>query len=510
MVDHSRRKRNLLRNSFFNSSSWASSVIANLVTIPLLVHFLGVELYGIYALLTGLYGYFSLLDLGLGQGIIRYVAHYRGLDQEQGLFQSVNSALLIQVVLGIAGFVALVLFAEDILHALNIGSPHFSESWTALMLSAVGFLVTMILGNFSFVLQGLQRFDLLAKINAVFSIAGALSTVAVVILGGGLVSVVAVSLIFSVGNALAWLISAMRMMPGYRMNFSIAIQPTIEIVRFSAYTFISRLGNLLNTYFVRFIVSMFWGPQAVTYFVVPMKLASFFQGAIGSLAGVLFPFTTDAMAQGKDEKLKSVYLRSSTYLAAVSLPALLFLVIFARQVLSVWMGEMFSSTAWPTLTLLALSSLLSILTMAPTNAALGLGKSREIAIFSSGVVAINLLTSFWFTAKWGFVGTAVSVLVTQSMALPFVWYVTEKSIGMSWQKYVKDVFRVQAAPVAIFTSLGLVIVLLANSVGFHHDLAVLCCGAFLPLGFYVYAVRSGIISIADIRMAFPKKSARPT
>lgn len=68
------------RHLFVASSAWASRIImalAQLASIRVLMSGLGLEQYAIFALLTGLSGWFTLADLGVGSSLQNYISEQR-------------------------------------------------------------------------------------------------------------------------------------------------------------------------------------------------------------------------------------------------------------------------------------------------------------------------------------------------------------------------------------------------------------------------------------------------
>src|SRR5690242_11679562 len=131
--------RQLLRNSLFNSCAWATAVLVNLVAIPITIRYLGVEGYGIFVLLTGLFGYFGLLDFGLSDGVIKYVAHHRELGDHDSVVRCINAALLVQLIAGGSGTLALCVFNHRIIHALHVSPMLANVASIGLYVTAVGF-----------------------------------------------------------------------------------------------------------------------------------------------------------------------------------------------------------------------------------------------------------------------------------------------------------------------------------------------------------------------------------
>lgn len=192
------QKSYLVRNALYSSASWGANVVINLLSVPIFVLNLGAEGYGIYALLTGLVGYFGLLDLGLGQGLIKFVAEHHAKEDEDGIADSVNAAIIVQSVSGGIGFFLLVFYAREILGLLNVSASVMETATSALNFSALGFLLSMASGVYSSALMGLQRFETVSKISITCSTLSTIVSIGVLYIGGKLVDVILVTVIQSV------------------------------------------------------------------------------------------------------------------------------------------------------------------------------------------------------------------------------------------------------------------------------------------------------------------------
>jgi O-antigen/teichoic acid export membrane protein len=494
----------LIKNSLYNSLSWGANVVLNLVSVPIIVHYLGAEGFGIYALLTGLFGYFALLDLGSGQGLIKCVAEHSGLNDHDSIKNFINAAIFFQLAIAIPGLLTLLWFNGEIISLLKVGSSYVDEARVSLYISSIGFLLTMVLGNYSSALQGLQRFAIIGKTNMIFSIITAAAIIVVLVAGGGLTEIIFVSVVLSVANSFVFVVVLKKYLPEYGFSIVVKYDYIKTLFTYSGYLFISRTANFLNNTFLRFIVSAFWGPNAVAFFVAPMKLVSTINGGLGSLAGVLFPYASEMAARGSSVELNRVYVKASKYLATLGMPLFLFMIFFSREILTFWMGYDFSQNAWTVASIVSGAWLLSSFTIVPTNAVLGMGHSRAVAWFSIGVAVLNLSFCFWLTAVWGVTGAATSILITQIMAFPFIWYATEKLLKISWNTYVKEVFAANYIPSCVFIIAAIACNFIVAQINIPNQ-AVISYG-FGLIAVYLFLVeRSGAISISDLRNLFTQK-----
>ena len=110
--------KNARKNVIFSGVGYALPLVAALATIPVMVISLGTDLYGLYIICTSLIGFMTLVDLGIGQTVIKYVAEYEATDKRAKVQPVLNVALLIYLVIGLLSAVLLFVFSSNVAAAL--------------------------------------------------------------------------------------------------------------------------------------------------------------------------------------------------------------------------------------------------------------------------------------------------------------------------------------------------------------------------------------------------------
>lgn len=491
-------KTQLLKNALFNGSSWGVTVLVNLAAVPIFIRYLGMEGYGIYLLLTGLFGYFGLLDFGLSDGVVKYVAHHMELGDEGAVTESINAALVVQVVAGIIGIVALWTFNHQIIRALHVSSSLIRVAFMGLYVSAVGFLCKMLLNTFNAVLRGLQRFDILSKTTVGFSLATTITAVLVLFAGGRLLEVIVATIVITSANLVTVIFLVRRYIPSYRHTFRVGGGAFGSLFSFGAYTFISKVAAALNSYFLQVVIAVILGAGAVAYFAVPLRVTTGLEAGLASLISVIFPFVSTLKARENLESLQKLYSTTSKYVVALSTPPYLFLILFSHRILRLWLGAAFAEKSWLVLAFLAGNSLLAAWTMVPANTAFGTGDTKITATFSSIVAGLNLLFSILFTIEWGVSGTAAAVLLTATQGPIFIWYITSRVVRVSPRQYFARVFAIHVAPALVFTFLSLGVLWATRTLGRPGVLMALSSGAGLTVIYYSLLVRLRIVAVSGL------------
>jgi O-antigen/teichoic acid export membrane protein len=491
-------KTQLLKNAVLNSFSWGVTVMINLAAIPLLIRHLSVEGYGIYLLLTGIFGYFGLLDFGLSEGVVKYVAHHLELGNHDSVAESVNAALVVQVIAGVTGIAVLWMFNHQMIRALRVSSSFVPAASLGLYFSAVGFLFKMLLNTFNAALKGLQRFDVLARTTIGFSAAATIISVTVLFAGGGLLELIVVTVLMTAANLIAAVWLMFRFIPQYRLSFRISRGSFRSLFGFGAYTFITKVAGALNTYFLQIVIAVILGAGAVAYFAVPLRLTTGLEAGMGSLIGVIFPFVSTLKARENMESLQNLYSNASRYVVALSTPTYLFIILFSQQILRVWVGPSFAEKGWLVLAFLASNSLLASWTLVPSNTAFGTGDTKVTAAFSLIVTGLNLVFSILFTLKWGVTGTAAAVLLTAVQAPVFIWYVTSRVVRIPPRKYFARVFAFHIAPALGFALVSFGILWATKTHSGPELLIALTSGVALTAIYYSLLLRLRIVSASGV------------
>ena len=114
----------ILRNSLTNFSGGVLPAVVLVVTVPLLVAGLGLSNYGLLTLIGAITGYFSIIDINLTAGSIKFVSEYRALGDTKRESQTIILGLFFYLVLGLLG--AAELFGKALRHGVTPWVDGFS------------------------------------------------------------------------------------------------------------------------------------------------------------------------------------------------------------------------------------------------------------------------------------------------------------------------------------------------------------------------------------------------
>jgi O-antigen/teichoic acid export membrane protein len=423
----------MLRNSLWNVGGAALPMLVALATVPLLIHSLGVEGYGIVTLVGSVIGYFSVLDVNLTAGAIKYLAESHAADDRPRFAETFWFGIMFYGLLGLIGALT-VFFAADLLvdHFFKVSAEAHDASVAAFRLAALGFALSQAQSYLIVVPQSLQRYDRSAQSEAFFGILFNLASVGAAVAGWGIVGVIGARVAVSALNImyLSWLIHSFRLGLGFRWPGK-AVRTSMT--SFSAYAYLSKIASTLHQHADKLIVGAIGGPVALAFYTVPVQLAGRILGLTYRLSSVIYPKASALAASGRISELRSVYLGVMRYVTYINLAALGMIVLAGDIFLRKWVGESFVQQGYPVLVLMTVALLIDSLTNIPSMVNDALGHPRITGRFAlaNGVLGVALV--YLGTKFGGIIGAATGHLLSSLLlGVIFLLFVHGRTVPISF------------------------------------------------------------------------------
>lgn len=431
----------LLRNSLWNLSGSAVPMLVALATVPLLIHALGVEGFGIVTLVGSVIGYFGVLDINLSTGSIKYLAEHHAAKDRERFAETFWFGIMFYGALGLLGAIIILVGADILVDRFFPVSPQFHDATvTAFRIAALGFVLTQTQNYLLVVPQALQRYDRSAQSEAVFGTLVNLVSVAVAVAGGGVTGVIAARVSVSAANIL-YLIWAIR-------GFKLGLAPRwprqdvrAALTSFSAYAYLSKIASTLHQHADKVIIGAVAGPVALTFYTVPVTLAGRILGLTYRLSSVIYPRASALAGAGRISELRPVYLGVMRYVTYINLAALGIIVLAGDEFLRRWVGEQFVQEGYPVLVLMTLALLVDSLTNIPSMVNDALGHPRITGRFALANGLCGVAMVYLGTHIEGIVGAAAGHLLSSlTLCVIFLAFVHGRTVPVALKEALHEGF----------------------------------------------------------------------
>jgi O-antigen/teichoic acid export membrane protein len=402
--------RLLARNTLLNLIGQAAPLLVGVVTLPFIVRGLGAERYGLLSLSWVVLGYFTIFDLGLGRAATKYVAEALAKDDEQQVPRLVWTAVTAQAICGGLGALVLVAIAPFLLeHVLNIPTALVGEAKATFYLLAIAIPAVLVSSSFTGVLAATQRFDLVNAVGASFSVVNSLLTlVAVLSWNWHLPQIVAllVASRFLASGAYYWL--CLRVLPALKGLPRCHRQELRALIGFGGWVTVSSVVGPILVYVDRFMIGALLTMAAVAYYSAPYEIVTRLWIIPASLVTTLFPAFSILAGQRQWERLTDLFSRSTQWVLLTLGSVAAVLIVFAHDILQVWLGSAFAEEGTRVLQLLAVGVLVNSLAHVPYSLLQAQGRPDVTAKFHLAELPLHGLLVWWLISRWGTTGAALA------------------------------------------------------------------------------------------------------
>jgi len=419
--------------------------LLSLLFLPVYLKFLGIEAYGLIGLHISLLGLMSVLDLGLSTTLNRELAkRTASVVPDTGGRDLIHTFEVIYWGGGILIGAALLLLspwiAEKWIRSSAV-SPGTVRNAIAIMglLIAIQWPSSLYIGG----LMGIQRQVLLNTIQAIavtFQSAGSILVL-------WLVSPTVEAYFF-------WQILVALLQTATLRRLLIRALPqsphaaSFRKELFSAHwkfsagmTAITILATIL-TQADKVILSRLLPLKSFGYYILSFNAASFLGFIVYPFFSALFPKFSQLAHERREQEVSSLYHTGAQFVSSLLLPAGLVLLLFPREILSIWLRDPETAeNVYRIMRLVACGTVLNSLMLLPFNLQLAYGWTRLSLLKNIVAVALFLPSLFFATSRWGVIGAAYLWILLNLGYVVFEIPIMHARLltGQARQWYIQDV-----------------------------------------------------------------------
>jgi len=422
------RSQTLARNTLINFIGQVLPLLAGLVALPLIIHGLGTDRFGILSLAWVILGYFSVFDLGLGRATTKYVAEALGIGNEDQVPGIVWTAVTVQGILGAAGsLIVLAVTPVIVERILNIPAGLIEETKETFSLLAISVPLILVSSSFSGALEAAQKFDLVNAVRVPSSLLSFLIPLLGLALGYRLPGIVLLIALSRCLSLIALVMLALRVFPALH-KYSTHVSLFMKLLKFGGWVSVSSIAGPVINYLDRFLIGSFLTMTTVAYYSAPFDIMTRIWIIPGSLVMTLFP-AFSALGMARKEDLQAVFVRSIKYLLLSTGPIILVLMVFSSQLLDLWLGADFAQQSSFTFQILLLGAFIGLL--APVSGALlqGLGRPELLSKLYLIEIPLNVVVVWILVQKMGIVGAAISFAVRAAIETVILFFLSSKLLS---------------------------------------------------------------------------------
>ncbi len=399
--------RRLVSSVAWNALGRGLPLLLALALKPVLVGQQGIARWGLFTLAQALVGEFGILDLGVGPALTRALSERIGSGHREGEAELVAGALAALVAASTV-FAALAWWGVRPLveSVLNVPPPLVEEAIASMRVLVAA--APLVVANAALwgVLAAHQRFRAANLVTIPVSIFYYLGPVIVLSVRNSLVGAMLALVACRLANTVSYLWLVRPLVPGLRIG-AIRLAPILPLLRFGGWMTASSALTQALLYADRFLIGALLPLSAVAFYATPLGLVLRFWILPVAVAQALPPARASSFRALPAETV-ALFRKATLLIAAIVLPAAVFLVAFAHPALRLWLGAEFSDGGAAVLRILGVGILFNCVAFAPGSLIEAVGRPDVLARFSLAQAVVFVPLSALLLVSIGIEGAAIA------------------------------------------------------------------------------------------------------
>ena len=390
------------------------SIVIALIYTPIMIRFLGQSEYGLYAMIGSLSAYLSIMDLGLGNAIVRYVARNRAVGDKESEAKLNGMFLFLYSIIGILTIViGMILYhtIENIFGA-SLSSSEMEKAKIMIIIIIINFALSFPLSIFGSIMQAYERFVVIKLIGIVRTIFNPLITLPFLFLGYGAIMIV---LINTIVNLICLLYNVYYSFYHLKIkiNFKhLDVKLMKEVLGYSFFIFINIIVDKIYWQTDQMILGVVQGTTLVAVYAIAMNFIALYMQVSNAFSGLFLPKASIMVAKNaSNQEFSSLMAKFGRIQSMILLLILSGFILFGQRFIELWAGINYSE-AYKYVLIILIPLTIPLI----QNLGLSILQAKNLYTFRTItyllIAIINIIVTIPLALKFGGYGAAISTAVS--------------------------------------------------------------------------------------------------
>ena len=279
------------------------NTLVGLLYTPYMLRMMGQSEYGLYSLVASVIAYLTILDLGLGNAVVRYTAKYRAEGKQTEQYEMFGMFFILYIIIG-----AIALIAGSALY-FNVDAM-FGDTMTALELDKARIMMLLLVFNLAFtfpmsifgsIITAYERFVFPRVVNIIRITLNTAVMICLLHMGYKAIAMVVVQTVFNVLTLILNYIYCRKELKikMYFRKFKWGFLKEVAI--YSFWIFLNVIMDRIYWSTGQFVLGAMVGTAAVAVFAVAIQLQHLYMQCSTAVSSVFLPKVTSMVTTSNDK-----------------------------------------------------------------------------------------------------------------------------------------------------------------------------------------------------------------
>lgn len=421
-------------------------VLSTLLLTPMIIRTLGQAEYGVYKLSLSVVAYLALLDMGVGNAIIRYTAKYKGNDDKENLERFFGVSQLYYIVIaGIAGIIGIVLiYIFPDMFAVGLTADEIYLGQKLLFITLMNTIVTLATAVFNNIIIGYGLFTVSRGVSIFQIIIRMIVTYVALSFGFKSIALVLIQLVLTIicrGCFGVYVFVKLKLRPklrGVKKDF------VLEIIGYSTWILLQMIATQVNAFADQVLLGALVPAASVIIAVygVGVQIVQYFQSLGTAIGGVLFPGVVSLIERGANVKVIQGEMIKIGRIVFMFLGVIWCgFLLYGREFISLWAGNE-NVNGFYVAAILMFAHMIMQIEAIGTQILWAKNEHKEQSILKLIIVLLNIVLTVlliqWNPLFGATIGTFISYLLGDVLVMNIIF---KCKIGISLKNYYKGILK---------------------------------------------------------------------
>ncbi|MFD2562459.1 oligosaccharide flippase family protein [Aquimarina rubra] len=314
--------------------------VIGIVITPLIVSYLGKDEYGIFNAIGALIGTIALLDFGLTNTVVRFIAKYRAEKDKEGEENFLGTVRIlyfaVSALVVISGIV-FYFFIDSYFTKFNAEELRIAKLMFVILIFNLAIQLPGMI--FTGICKGYEKFVFPESVGIIRYLLRSLTIVAVLFFGGKAIALVIVDTIF---NVLTISVSAYYVLVKLKVRFKLhklSKSFILQIFQYSSWIFLFAIVNMLQWKSGSWVLGAISIPKVLGIYGLGITLGTYYGAFSTAISSVFLPRATQmSVNNASGEELTDMMIK----LGRLSFIILMYIfgafMLYGEQFINLWVG----------------------------------------------------------------------------------------------------------------------------------------------------------------------------
>lgn len=426
--------------------SYITLLVGNVISLiytPFMLATLESGEYGLFSLVNTMISYIYLLDMGMGNAIVRYNSKYILNNDKEGLEKINGMFLLLYSLIALIGAIVGYFIYNNLpnIFSQGLSFTEIQKVKVMFIIALINLIVSFPLNVFNGIITANEEFVFIKTINLIRTIINPLIMISVLLNGYRAIGMLLASTIFNIVLGLInisycfGVLKTKIRFKGFDKNLY------KEIFKYSFFIFLSALAYKLYWSTDQFILGMYVSSTSIAIYSIGTQFNGYFTSFSNVISGMFLPKLTKITCKSDDKEIiMDILIKISRIQFYIVSFILIGFALIGKQFILIWAGQGYESSYYIAL-LVMVPQIFSIVQSLFATMLEAMNKHRIKSLIYLGVAILNLVLTLIFVESFGAIGcalgTAIGMFVNALLNNLYYKYNIKLNMSLYWKEMMK-------------------------------------------------------------------------